>query len=47
MCSEERAIMGLGSQAVSAWVTKHFVTTFSKTCNNKPNRELTYNLINL
>ena len=25
--------MGLESQAVSAWVTKHFVTIFSKTCN--------------
>ena len=26
--------MGLESQAVSALVTKHFVTIFSKTCNN-------------
>ena len=28
----ERAVMGLASQAVSAQVTKHFVTFFSKTC---------------
>ena len=35
MCSCEWAIMGLQSRAVSAWVTKHFVTIFSKTCNNK------------
>ena len=32
--SRERAIMGLESQAVSARVTKHFVTIFSKTWNN-------------
>ena len=25
--------MGLVSQAASAWVTRHFVTDFSKTCN--------------
>ena len=25
--------MPLESQAVSAWVTQHLVTTFSKTCN--------------
>ena len=30
----ELAVMGLESQAVLAWVTKHFVTIFSKTCNN-------------
>ena len=28
------AVMGLDSPAVSAQVTKHFVTIFSKTCNN-------------
>ena len=33
MGSYERAVMGLESQAVSAQVTKHFVTVFSKTCN--------------
>ena len=32
----ERANMGLESRAVSARVTKHFVTFFSKTCNNCP-----------
>ena len=35
MDSCERAIMGLESPAVSALVTKHFVTIFSKTCNKK------------
>ena len=30
----ERAIMGLESRTVSAQVTKHFATIFSKTCNN-------------
>ena len=34
MGSLERAVMGLESRAVSAQVTKHFVTIFSKTCNN-------------
>ena len=34
MGSSEWAVMGLESGAVSAWVTKHFVTIFSKTCNN-------------
>ena len=34
MSSREWADMGLESQAVSARVTKHFVTVFSKTCNN-------------
>ena len=34
--SHEPAVMGLESRAVSAWVTKHFVTIFSTTCNNKP-----------
>ena len=33
MISHEQAIMGLESRAVSAWVTKHFVTIFSKRCN--------------
>ena len=33
--SSERPVMGLESRAVSAQVTKHFVTIFSKTC-NKP-----------
>ena len=33
MGSCERAVMGLESQAVSALVTKHFVTIFSTTCN--------------
>ena len=32
--SREPAVMGLESQAVSALVTKHFVSIFSKTCNN-------------
>ena len=32
--SSERAVMGLASPAVSARITKHFVTIFSKTCNN-------------
>ena len=35
MGSRERAVMGLGSRAVSARVTKHFVTIFSKTCNKR------------
>ena len=30
----ERAVMGLESLSVLAGVTKHFVTVFSKTCNN-------------
>ena len=30
----ERAVIGLETQAVSAQVTKHFATIFSKTCNN-------------
>ena len=34
MGSREGTVMGLESQAVSARVTKHFVTIFSKTCNN-------------
>ena len=34
MGSCERAVMGLESLSVSAHVTKHFVTLFSKTCNN-------------
>ena len=29
-----RTVMGLASQAVSARITKHFVTIFSKACNN-------------
>ena len=33
MGSYEWAFMGLEPQAVSARVTKHFVTTFSKACN--------------
>ena len=32
MGSPERAVNGLESGALSAWVTKHFVTIFSKTC---------------
>ena len=35
MDSYEWAIMGLASTTESAMVTKHFVTTFSKTCNKK------------
>ena len=31
MDSSERAVMGLGSRAISARVTKHFVIIFSKT----------------
>ena len=34
MGSHERAVMGLKSQAISAQVSAHFVTVFSKTCNN-------------
>ena len=34
MGSRERAVMCLVSQAVSARVTKHFVTIFSKACKN-------------
>ena len=34
MGSRERAVMGLESRAISAGITKHFVTIFSKTCNN-------------
>ena len=34
MGSHEQAVMGFDSRAVSARVTKHFVTIFSKTCNN-------------
>ena len=34
MGSRERSVMGLESQAVSAQVTKHFVTILSKTSNN-------------
>ena len=37
MGAHERAIMGLESPAVSARVTQHFVTIFSKTCNNYSN----------
>ena len=35
MGSCEQAVLDLESRAVSAWVTKHFVTTFSKTCNKE------------
>ena len=35
MGSCEQAVMGLESRAVSAGVTKHFVTIFSKTCYKK------------
>ena len=35
MGSCEWAVMGLESLAVSAGVTNHFVTTFSKTCNKE------------
>ena len=38
MGSHGGAVMGFESRAVSAWVTKHFVTSFSKTCNNVQNR---------
>ena len=31
--SHERTVMALESQAISAQVTKYFVTIFSKTCN--------------
>ena len=34
MGSREQAVMGLVSQAVSARVTKHFVTIFSNACYN-------------
>ena len=34
MGSRERAIMGMESLAVSARVTKHFITIFSKACNH-------------
>ena len=37
MGSHEQADMGLLSRAVSARVTKHVVTIFSKTCNNESN----------
>ena len=30
MGSHERAVMGLASRVVSAWVPKHFVTIVSK-----------------
>ena len=33
MGSCELAVMGLESRAVTAGVTKHFVTIFSETCN--------------
>ena len=33
ICSCEGALMGFESGAVSAWLTKHFVTIFSKICN--------------
>ena len=33
MGSHERVVVGLKSRVASAWVTKHFVTIFSKTCN--------------
>ena len=33
MGSREWLAVGLKSRAASAWVTKHFVTIFSKTCN--------------
>ena len=35
MGSREQAVMGLESHALSTRVTKHFVTIYSKTCNNK------------
>ena len=35
MCSREWAVMGLESRAISGRLTKHFVTIFSKTCNNE------------
>ena len=35
MGSHEQAVKCLESHAVSAQVTKHFVTIYSKTCNNK------------
>ena len=35
MGSQEQAVMGLESCAVSAQVTKHFVSIFSKTCNKE------------
>ena len=31
--SREWHVVGLKSRAASAWITKHFVTIFSKTCN--------------
>ena len=34
MGSREWLVVGLKSRAASAWVTKHFVTIFSKICNN-------------
>ena len=35
MGSLEQAVMGLHLRAVSAQVTKHFNTIFSKTCNKR------------
>ena len=48
----EQAIMGLELRAVSARVTKHFVTIFSKTCNNNSNNNFfvklsLYNMVHL
>ena len=35
MGSREQAVMGLETQAFSARATKHFVTIFCNTCNDK------------
>ena len=40
MGSHEQAIMGLESRAVTARVTKHFVTIFSTTCNSNTLTEI-------
>ena len=40
MGSREQAVMGFESRAVSAQLTKHFVTIFSTTCNNNTLTEI-------
>ena len=38
----ERAVMRLESRAVSAQVMKHYVTIFSKACNERPIKHTAY-----
>ena len=38
----ERAVIGLESQAVSAQVTVHFITIFSKTCNKEKKKDFSF-----